>query len=166
MLINMSKSKTPIAYKRDYDPDENFERVPFSISQPGGQRREIIGSGLCVDSPRHFPSGLFYPRFDVPPTNLRTNPTFCQQKITFLTTSAQKRYPPTNAPTKKPKKIRSNSPTMHDPHQSPSKSLISPHQTPTSEVPTPVRISTSSNCAELVQTDSTRATASYFNSIY
>ena len=37
----MSKSKTPIAYKRDYDPDENFDRVPFWISQPGGVKTTI-----------------------------------------------------------------------------------------------------------------------------
>ena len=67
-------------------------------------RTEIIGSGLSADSPRHFPSRLFYPRFDVPPTNSRTNPAFASEKITSPTTSAQKRYPPINASTKKSKK--------------------------------------------------------------
>ena len=41
MLINMSKSKTTIAYKKDYDPDKNFERVPFLIAQPGGVKTTI-----------------------------------------------------------------------------------------------------------------------------
>ena len=40
-MINTSKSKTPIAYKRDYDPDENFECVPFPIAQPGGAKTTI-----------------------------------------------------------------------------------------------------------------------------
>ena len=48
----MSKSKTPIAYKRDYDPDENFERVPFLISQPGGAKTTItvgVGKTKSID---------------------------------------------------------------------------------------------------------------------
>ena len=36
-------------------------------------RTEIVGLGLCTEFPHHFPSRLFYPRFDISPTNLRTN---------------------------------------------------------------------------------------------
>ena len=31
----------------------------------GGRRTEIVGSDLCAEFPHHFPSRLFYPRFDV-----------------------------------------------------------------------------------------------------
>ena len=30
---------------------------------------EIIGYALCAESPHHFPSRIFYPNFDVSPTN-------------------------------------------------------------------------------------------------
>ena len=37
----MSKAKTPITYKPDYNSDDPFERVHFSIAQPGGVKTTI-----------------------------------------------------------------------------------------------------------------------------
>ena len=129
---------------------------------------EIVGSDLCAEFPHHFPSRLFYPRFDVSPANLRTNPLFCQQKITSPTTSDPKRYPTANDPTKKAN-ISAPIPTPQTILTSPPPNHCFPPTRPLPvrfPLPVPARISTSSSCAELVQTDSTRATTSYFISIY
>ena len=46
----MSKAKTPITYKLDYDPDDQFEHIHFSIAQPGGVKTTITVSVAKVKS--------------------------------------------------------------------------------------------------------------------
>ena len=39
--MSKSKIKTPIHYKLDYDPDEPFKQVIFTLNQAGGVKSKI-----------------------------------------------------------------------------------------------------------------------------
>ena len=89
-------------------------------------RTEIIGSGLCAESPHHFFSRLFSPRLDVPlPTDIPTQ--FLTAKNRHPHHFRSKIIPLDKRPHQKNKKIAPITPPDTIPHQSPSYSLFYPN---------------------------------------